>query len=448
MTVFPPDERRVIRPNELDYTKLPLPGVTAIDTKLVVPNKPPFGFGTGVVISPHYVLTAAHNLYDKSIGENGKRQDAIRVSSSGNQNSLENRRIGDGVGDPGDNVDVTTGLFFPAPEFFNVPEFDFQEPKHDIAVFEVNDNDLISPVTSVGLIAFLDPKTAKGLEIQTAGYPVDNVPNTFPPRREDNPGIPDRDGNDVNEPGDFSRQARDLVLAPGSFEQQGEVFAVAGRRIEYTDNIDTEAGQSGSPIWHTLEGDEPRVLGVHSRRAARRNAGTLIDKEVYDKIMAQIEGDGDPNLLPENAIIGSDPSFLGFIGGNDQIVGTYRRERIIGNKGNDILFGEGADDRLEGGEGDDQLIGGAGDDQLDGGTNLPILDPLDDFIEIDVAIFSGNMIEYQIETDSSGGIFGTPIGEEETITTITHLNGGIDGVDTLTNIEFVQFKGKSDRSSL
>ena len=32
MTVFPPDNRRVIRPDEPNFTRFPLPAVTAIDS--------------------------------------------------------------------------------------------------------------------------------------------------------------------------------------------------------------------------------------------------------------------------------------------------------------------------------------------------------------------------------------------------------------------------------
>ena len=419
MAVFPPDERRIIRPNELDFTRLPLPSVTAIDTTINVTNQSPFGYGTGVVINPNYVLTAAHNLYDKLI-ENGKRQDAIRVSSSGEQNTLVDRRIGQGDGDPGANVDVTTGLFFLAPEFFDTEPNSFQEPKHDIAVIKVDNNDLISPAPSVGLIAFVNPRDAKGYTVQTAGYPFDNVRDLDNP--ENNPGIPDREGNFTTDP---ERQLRDLVLAPGSFSQTGAIHSAVGRRIEYTDNIDTMGGQSGSPIWHTLEGDNPRVLGVHSRRAARRNAGTLIDKEVYDRIIEETKDDSGiiiGNDLPENAIIGTDPSFIPIntpfsTNGNDEIIGTYRRERIIGNGGNDYLYGDGADDRLEGGEGNDILIGGQDNDELNGG------------IGEDVAVFLDSFENYEYEISES------TFGGYDSIT-FTHPE---DGTDTLKNIEWAEF---------
>jgi hypothetical protein len=50
MAIIGNDKRRVIRPNEPNFTTFPLPAVTAIDTKINVgfPN----GFGTEIVRSP------------------------------------------------------------------------------------------------------------------------------------------------------------------------------------------------------------------------------------------------------------------------------------------------------------------------------------------------------------------------------------------------------------
>lgn len=96
---------------------------------------------------------------------------------------------------------------------------------------------------------------------------------------------------------------------------------------------------------------------------------------------------------------------------------------LLGGRGDDsiqgdaFIFGEltgGTDDILVGHEGDDSLDGGGGDD---------------------IAIFSGNSIEYDIDTQTTGGIF-----VERTITTITHRNDRVDGEDSLENIEFAQFK--------
>jgi hypothetical protein len=138
----------------------------------------------------------------------------------------------------------------------------------------------------------------------------------------------------------------------------------------------------------------------------------LLSLEIYDKIINQIKTDSGINnadQLPENAIIGSD--------GNDNTVGTYRRERIIGNGGNDTLNGgEGnANDRLQGDGGNDFLDGGEGDK--------------------DFAIFSEEYTTENYSIQTTGTTTKT--------TTITHKNGGIDGVDALQNIEWGQFKGEN-----
>lgn len=63
--------------------------------------------------------------------------------------------------------------------------------------------------------------------------------------------------------------------------------------------------------------------------------------------------------------------------GDDEILGTNKKDiinglggddRLDGRKGNDILRGGEGDDELEGEDGNDKLIGGAGDDELEGGS--------------------------------------------------------------------------------
>ncbi len=467
------DERRIVHRFDIEESieKEPLSSITAIDTTIRDGNKIVSSFGTGIVISPNYVLTAAHVLYDKFLVE-PNFQEQIRVSSSNNQKILNHRIIGEDIRDPGSNAGKDTGLFLPfRNQFTAAPANTPEENKFDIGLIKLNNTDLISEAPPVGLIAFVDPTTLEKtpFSIQTAGYPVDNVAKTFPTEAPNNNGIPDRQGNirtpseldNINN--DFKVRARDLVLAPGILddagkERTGSVIRTNDRRILYSENIDTVAGQSGSPVWSIIpeaEGENepepiPRVLAVHSRGGSSLNAGTLIDKEAYDLIIEEIQGDGNPNLLPENAIIGSDPeNFLdpNDRSGDDLIDGTYRKELILGLGGNDTIFGAGADDRLEGNEGDDDLDGGAGDDRItggrdndliDGGTNtLAIINPFNR--ENDVAVYSANRSEYTIETETIGGIGIIGIGEE-TVTTVTHLNGnGDDGTDTLTNIEFLEF---------
>ena len=64
MTVFPPDNRQVVEPTETNLTTFPLLAITAIDTTIQIGRRLDVGYGTGIVISPNYVLTAAHNAID------------------------------------------------------------------------------------------------------------------------------------------------------------------------------------------------------------------------------------------------------------------------------------------------------------------------------------------------------------------------------------------------
>ena len=426
------DQRRVVRPIEdiNEFNSFPLTTVTAIDARFPLsPGQSPNGFGSGIVIAPNYVLTAAHVVYEyPPIGApigTGTTADQIRVTTSTNAtpNNLIDRRIGTVSTDPDPNVNVNNGIFYPVGNA--------NRRAVDIALLRT-DNKLLDAEDVVGLIAFVDPATSAGnigsdfegdYSIQTAGYPFDNVSADI----ENNSGLP----------------LRDLALAPG--QGSGTIRDVFNTRVfRYTDDIDTATGQSGSGVWHTLEGDtKPRVLGIHNSDldvGIGINTGASIDIQVYNSIIAQTEDAidvEDPNDLPENAIIGTDfyvpPNPIvdppAIEDANDTINGTYRRERILGLGGDDTINGAGADDRLEGNEGNDELdggtgkdiiTGGPGNDLIDGGTDLlAAINPFDR--ENDVAVYSAPISEYNIEIDTSGGLFGSPIGEE-TVAVITHLN--------------------------
>ena len=401
------DERRVIRPEEDDFTNFPLPAVTAIDT--VSPPPPgfssPYAYGSGIIIAPNYVLTAAHVV--RNYKSNANVTD-VRVTTSANAtpDNLISRDIGTNTIDPAPNVNPNSGIYYP---------FGTNDRRSlDVALLKT-DNRLLDADKVVGLIAFLEPErngaAIKGrFPIQTAGYPADNIPN-----------VTTADGIDNN----TGLQLRDLTLAPGSFNSFGNIRDVYYKRqFLYTEDIDAYNGQSGSGIWHTLEGDtKPRVLGVHNYYASGGgfggfNAGLIFDTEFYYKITEQIEnGQGiDGNDLPENAIIGTDPSFFDpdlppiRSGGNDNIFGTYRKERILGNRGNDRIFGGGADDRLEGGEGTDIAL---------------FSDPFFD---------SNNNLNYNWEITNAANI-DNPEFEFD------HTGGSqADGKDTTKEIEFAAFE--------
>ncbi len=115
-------------------------------------------------------------------------------------------------------------------------------------------------------------------------------------------------------------------------------------------------------------------------------------------------------------------------GGHDALYDDAGSDELDGGAGNDTLHGGADDDDLSGGAGDDELFGEAGDDMLAGGAGD---DTLDGGEGTDIAAFSGNRAEYDIAMDADG------------VTTVTHRNGGVDGTDTLTGIEHLQFADDS-----
>ncbi|RUS98538.1 hypothetical protein DSM106972_081670 [Dulcicalothrix desertica PCC 7102] len=91
------------------------------------------------------------------------------------------------------------------------------------------------------------------------------------------------------------------------------------------------------------------------------------------------------------------------------------------NNGVVIIGGDGAD-KLTGSSKDDKFDGGKGNDILDGGGSNG-----------DIAVYSGNYNDYKLTLSKT---------DLKTVT-IAHIGGTKrDGTDTLTNIEFAQFKDK------
>jgi Ca2+-binding RTX toxin-like protein len=91
-------------------------------------------------------------------------------------------------------------------------------------------------------------------------------------------------------------------------------------------------------------------------------------------------------------------------GGSDTITGAGGADLLSGGDGRDFLNGEDGNDRLEGGLGNDQLIGGSG---------------------VDTAYYLGDYSRYTITTNG--------------LTTTVTDSDLIDGTDTLTGVEFLQF---------
>ncbi len=60
--------------------------------------------------------------------------------------------------------------------------------------------------------------------------------------------------------------------------------------------------------------------------------------------------------------------------GNDLLTGANGKDVVVGGPGNDLLFGDNGVDLLYGGDGDDELHGDNGDDRVDGGPGVDVCD--------------------------------------------------------------------------
>lgn len=107
--------------------------------------------------------------------------------------------------------------------------------------------------------------------------------------------------------------------------------------------------------------------------------------------------------------------------GDDRLFGSYRADRLDGGGGWDVLIGGDGDDQLSGGERADQLSGDGGDDVLHGGAGD---DTVDGGAGTDILRVSGVAGDYVLLRDGDDFILKGP-----------------DGLDHLTNVEFVEFEG-------
>lgn len=113
--------------------------------------------------------------------------------------------------------------------------------------------------------------------------------------------------------------------------------------------------------------------------------------------------------------------------GDDSLSGGDGEDELFGGKGDDELDGGENDDELDGGKGNDDLFGGGGNDELTGGKGDDDIDGGDG--DCDVAIFSGDIGDYDITATVSGEIV------------VTDGVPNRDGTDTLSNVEKLDFNG-------
>ena len=421
MTIIGQDNRTEVT----NFDQNPLDSVVAID------GFQTGGEGSGILISPYHILTAAHVLEDdnaaritlaKDVPDLPTRTTTLFPISDANANRSNGGALG---GDSRYNGEAEDG--------------------YDLGLITLSDGESFSDSSKyIGLLAFVNPKDALNYTVATAGYPA-LVRNADIGTSKNSPYIlRDENGNILNPLPDLFGSAE--TTAQVLFSATGTIDEVLNNgNLRLSDSIDVERGQSGSGVWTTLEGDEPRVLGVMSRQKLglspvgiplfRKNFAASIDTDFYGRLIENMTnrlGADSGNALPENAIVGSNVS--------DEIEGSYRKERILGNAGQDTISGGDADDRLEGGAGNDILEGGKDNDRLQGDGGNDFLDGGEG--DLDVAVFSD---DYTTENYDYEEITGSTFGVEDELFTFEHIGGTYaDGKDTLEGIEWAQFGGNSN----
>ncbi|MEO0987852.1 MAG: calcium-binding protein [Cyanobacteria bacterium J06639_14] len=165
----------------------------------------------------------------------------------------------------------------------------------------------------------------------------------------------------------------------------------------------------GSNFEHALNGDWNNS-----------HFGPIMTITNWSNVHESVSLDGDTFIRPYTASVKANVLYGGE--GNDTI-------HVLGT--NSIAYGENGADLLYGGEGTQTLIGGAGDDTLVGGKGHDTLQGGDG---IDTTEFSGNPLDYEFSSQND-------------LLTIQDKRG-FDGIDTLSSIEKIHFKGNNTTYSL
>ncbi len=133
-----------------------------------------------------------------------------------------------------------------------------------------------------------------------------------------------------------------------------------------------------------------------------------------------IGGDGADRLnggVDDDVLIaGRDDDIVNAGAGDDLVRGGGGRDELRGQDGNDYINGGGGADQIFGGRNADILVGNVGNDFIHGGSG------------VDTAQYEGGVEEYTIALSEDGGSVTKTSGE-----------GADEGVDTIRNVEILQF---------
>jgi len=217
----------------------------------------------------------------------------------------------------------------------------------------------------------------------------------------DNDSLKGGAGNDVLYGGDGNDE-----LSGGAGDDQ--LYGGAGNdRFNDSEGADEFHGGAGIDSINYSDISEGMIINLETGTGK----GGTAEGDTYESIERIYGSKGDDIITGSDA---ADEELKGY-SGNDIINGGGGRDRLSGGLGDDTLIGGAGDDHLMGDVGADRLIGGAGNDQLLGGAGN------------DTAVFSGNIIDYNI------------IQNEDNSYTVTDTVADRDGTDTISNVESFQF---------
>jgi V8-like Glu-specific endopeptidase len=243
--IIPPDQRVRIT----DTQRVPYRWVCSINVK--------YGStlmrGSGVLVGPRHVLTAAHNVHDRA----GHEPDAVHVVPARDERSHPFGRFG------------TTGIQT-HPEWL---KHRVNGNRWDIAMITLDQDASAahqlghwgSPTTGQGSdLTFVDPAFLAGHQVVVCGYPGDKCGGaTCDPQR-----------------GWTAEEQADTMwshFGPARFLRQ-----MPGMLLH---TADTHPGQSGSPVWILFQGGRRSLVGIHvgSTRIpnAARNGTVPVNRAVH-----------------------------------------------------------------------------------------------------------------------------------------------------------------------
>lgn len=396
---------------------------------------PRFGsLGSGLMISPNHVLTAAHvanttgTIYINPGFDGGAAPyGTISSASVTVHDACLNASLR-----PGD----TGGSF-------------------DIAVVTLSES--IGDTTGFMKLQIKTEESIRGLNVSTAGYPgaLGGLENMY--------------------------GASGRVLPDSNPEESRNNFYL-------DDTLDLSPGQSGSGIWEMVNG-EPVLAGIVTGGTPTAGTGVMITPEVYAWISAWTGGDvvlanarsagtglddaidgtvggdlisglnGDDTVfgggaadvlygnIGEDLLIGgadADILYGGQNSGPTAIGGRFRSgtDTLFGGDGGDILYGNFGGDRLEGDADADTLFGGQDNDTLYGGDGADML-----FGNLgDDMLYGGDPARYNFDADTINGGAGDDTAYFHATLAINTLRGSPDDFrafdtgETFIDIEFIQFR--------